>query len=119
MLRFLLIKRLKKQMNKIRSTLFILVGFIFLYSCTSIKDGLSGKKADNSDEFLVQKKSPLALPPEFEKLPKPNIEQNNDQADDQKTKIKKLIMSSSNQNSKQSSKNQSIEEFVLDKIKKD
>ena len=106
-----------KNLSKYFFYLFTVL--ISLSACQNVQDGLSGKKADNSDEFLVQKKSPLALPPEFEKLPKPNIEQNNDQADDQKTKIKKLIMSSSNQNSKQSSKNQSIEEFVLDKIKKD
>tara|TARA_B100000767_G_C19662399_1_gene491584 strand:- start:685 stop:1002 length:318 start_codon:yes stop_codon:yes gene_type:complete len=104
-------------MNKLRSILFVLVGITFLYSCTSIKDGLSGRKSENSDEFLVQKKSPLALPPEFEKLPKPINEDVSDDYDTQKDEIKKLLMTSSEKNPKQKSKNQSIEEFVLEKIK--
>jgi hypothetical protein len=40
---------------------------------------LTGKKKTNSDEFLVKKKNPLSLPPEFEKLPEPKtLTKNND-----------------------------------------
>ena len=46
---------IKKNMNKINLSLIFLVSF-FILSCQSIKDGLSGKKRENSDEFLVQKK---------------------------------------------------------------
>ena len=42
---------------------------LFLASCQSVKDGLTGKKTNNTDEFLIKKKNPLVLPPEFEKLP--------------------------------------------------
>ena len=45
---------------------------LILFSCQSVKDGLSGNKGDNSDEFLVQKKNPLVLPPDFKKLPTPD-----------------------------------------------
>ena len=42
---------------------FLIVLFsIFLTSCQSIKDGLSGSKSENSDEFLVQKKNHLVMP---------------------------------------------------------
>ena len=44
---------------------------LFLMSCQSVKDGLTGKKTNNTDEFLIKKKNPLVLPPEFEKLPEP------------------------------------------------
>ena len=49
----------------------LLILFIFLFtSCQSIKDGLSGRKNENSDEFIVKKKNPLLMQPKFKKLPK-------------------------------------------------
>jgi hypothetical protein len=42
-----------------------------LSACQSVKDGLTGKKQNNTDEFLVEKKNPLVLPPEFNILPEP------------------------------------------------
>ena len=55
-------------MNK--KLLFIVILF-FLSSCQNVKDALSGKKYENSDEFLVIKKNPLILPPDFNQLPTP------------------------------------------------
>ena len=52
--------------------LFLLVIIISLYSCQSVKDALSGKKYESSDEFLVIKKNPLVLPPDFNTLPEPD-----------------------------------------------
>ena len=50
--------------------------FIFLVSCAdsfdSVKRGLTGAKRSSADEFLVKKKDPLILPPDFENLPTPN-----------------------------------------------
>ena len=50
--------------------------FIFLVSCAdsfdSVKRGLTGAKTNSADEFLVKKKDPLILPPDFENLPTPN-----------------------------------------------
>ena len=54
--------------NKIKLLLLL---FILLSSCQAIKDGLTGKKNNNSDEFLVKKKNPLELPPDFDELPSP------------------------------------------------
>jgi len=42
----------------------ILVSCLALTSCQSVKDGLTGNKGENNDEFLVKKKNPLILPPE-------------------------------------------------------
>ena len=50
--------------------------FIFLVSCAdtfdSVKRGLTGAKKSSADEFLVKKKDPLILPPDFENLPTPD-----------------------------------------------
>ena len=49
---------------------------IFITSCggsfDSVKRGLTGAKKIQADEFLVQKKDPLILPPDFENLPTPD-----------------------------------------------
>ena len=49
--------------------------FMFLVSCAntfdSVKRGLTGAKKSSADEFLVKKKDPLILPPDFENLPTP------------------------------------------------
>ena len=58
-----------------KKTTYILL-FIFLTSCAdtfgSLKRGLTGEKRNSADEFLVKKKDPLILPPDFENLPTPD-----------------------------------------------
>ncbi len=49
----------------------ILFMMLAVTSCQSVKNALSGVRQENSDEFLVQKKNPLVLPPDFTDLPKP------------------------------------------------
>jgi len=39
-----------------------------------VKRGLTGAKGNTTDEFLVEKKDPLILPPDFENLPTPDEE---------------------------------------------
>ena len=57
--------------NKFTILITILLS-ILLYACETAKDAFEGKKrSEQSDEFLVEKKNPLALPPDFEKLPVP------------------------------------------------
>ena len=59
-------------MNKIFKISKILFFLLFLYSCGTVGEALQGKKrSDQGDEFLVDKKNPLAMPPDFDKLPKP------------------------------------------------
>ncbi|MDB4241271.1 DUF3035 domain-containing protein, partial [Candidatus Pelagibacter sp.] len=61
---------MKKTNPLIASFLIIL----FLNSCGTIAEGLGGSKKKGSDEFLVEKKSPLVLPPRFGELPEPGKE---------------------------------------------
>ena len=57
--------------------IFFLSFLIFTTSCQGLKEGLAGnKRSKSSDEFLVQKKNPLVLPPDFESLPIPKTQTN-------------------------------------------
>ena len=51
---------------------------IILSSCGTIRDGFSNQKKNNSDEFLVEKKSPLVMPPKYNELPTPKIDTSED-----------------------------------------
>ena len=87
-------------------------------SCQSVKNALSGVKQENSDEFLVQKKNPLVLPPDFTDLPEP-FEESPEEAEVQiEEDIEKLLgMENSVENTNNTSNSSSIESFVLKKIK--
>ena len=105
-------------MKNLFKYLFVLL--ILLNSCQSVKDGLSGNKKNTAEEFLVEKKNPLVLPPDFEKLPKPgNIDLKVSEEGD--IDLKKIIGKSNVSKNKSKSKNidRSLEKSILDKINKD
>ena len=91
---------------------------IFLASCSNLKDGFSKSKKNNSDEFLVEKKSPLVMPPDFNELPIPKVYTNKSLKN--KSEIKKLIVSQEDENTKSENIkniNRNLEESLLEKIK--
>ena len=107
---------MKKTNPLIASFLIIL----FLNSCSTVAEGLGGSKKKGSDEFLVEKKSPLVLPPSFGELPEPGNEPEENIISDEKdtSDIKDIInQSSSTDASKKSddTKN-SIEQSIIKKI---
>ena len=59
-----------------KKIIYIIVLTFFVTSCggtfDSVKRGLTGAKSNSADEFLVKKKDPLILPPDFENLPTPD-----------------------------------------------
>ena len=95
---------------------------VLLTSCQSTQDALGGKtRSDNSDEFLVEKKNPLSMPPDFDELPVPENSIKNENEQEDQTLKNKLKVSSSEKNSILSnpSKDQtpsSIEKSILEKI---
>ena len=102
--------------------LFLLLIIISLYSCQSVKDALSGKKYESSDEFLVIKKNPLVLPPDFNELPKPEDPVSMTRRESIEAEIDDILsVIKSDQTSgdkiKTPSNTSSTEEFVLDQIK--
>jgi len=111
--------KMEKMKNLSKDLLSLLVAIILLSGCQNLKDGLSGDKKSNSDEFLIEKKSPLVLPPEFSQLPKPeslNNEEKHNQGEIDLMKIFKKEKSSTNVNLK-NKKNSSLENSIIDKIK--
>ena len=108
-------------MKNINCLVFSFVFFVLLNSCGMVKEGFSLQKKDNSDEFLVEKKNPLKLPPKFDELPVPKSE--NEVSDNSKDEEIKSLLTKSENNSKSGentagSTNKNLQEMILDKIKK-
>ena len=91
---------------------------LFIYSCGAAREGFTNQKKENKDEFLVEKKSPLMMPPDYDELPLPNSEVGDKQ--NSENNVKKLIVNNENDNSKsvnQDGSNKKIEESLIEKIK--
>ena len=97
----------------------VVLSFIFLLtSCGTLKKGFSNQKKNSSDEFLVEKKSPLIMPPDYNELPLPNID--NNLTEPKENSIKNLVATDENtkkNSTVKSSESISLEESILDKIK--
>ena len=103
---------------KKKNIFLILFMMLVVTSCQSVKNALSGVKRENSDEFLVQKKNPLVLPPDFTDLPEPYEESTEVIEVQIEEDIEKLLgMENSSENTNNTSNSSSIESFVLKKIK--
>ena len=102
-------------MNK----LFFLIILLFtITSCQNVKDALQGKKYENSDEFLVIKKNPLILPPNFNDLPTPKDVSDTTQIENIENEIEDLLSSIKDDGEVlESSSSSDTESFVLEKIK--
>ena len=99
---------------------YFLIAILFLLSsCQNVKDALSGKKYENSDEFLVIKKNPLVLPPNFNDLPTPKDVVDNTQIENIENEIEDLLSSIKENDEEvvESSDSKATESFVLEKIK--
>ena len=103
-------------MSKVKK--FILLNFILLLvSCGTMKSAFENQKKNNTDEFLVEKKSPLVMPPDFNELPIPKEIEIQEDVNENEFK---LLITQDNQEIKSNEKdiNKSFEELLLDKIKK-
>ena len=90
---------------------------IFLSSCGTVKKAFSNQKKTGSDEFLVEKKSPLRMPPDYNDLPVPNSQNNKEE---NSSNIENLITSNEDGKIKDNNSEdlgQNIEETLLKKIK--
>jgi len=105
-------------MKKIKIVLFNCILTAFLHSCGGASDAakvLTNEKITNTDEFLVKKRDPLILPPDYNTLPSPNsikeLKKNND------NKINK-ILKLPDQSSGTSTGSSSVEESIINNIRK-
>ena len=101
-------------MKIVKILIFFYLVLSLLNSCGTVKKGFQNPKKNSSDEFLVEKKSPLVMPPEFNELPIPN--QNKDTNQKQKNNIKSLI-TDNNGNTDQKVSDSDLEGSILSKIK--
>ena len=108
-------------MNKFFKFFNLLLLLLFIYSCGSVGEALQGKKrSDQGDEFLIDKKNPLTMPPDFYKLPEPgeaSIKSTKDFESDQSNIENLLKKSKIEDDTSSSEQSTSIESSILKKIK--
>ena len=107
-------------MNKTIPFISIFLTLLLLNSCGSIAEGLSGSKKKGSDEFLIEKKAPLVLPPSFGELPDPGTKkvENTTSTEESDLSIEDLLNqgSSTEISKKKDDSNNSIEKSIIEKI---
>jgi len=105
-------------MNKILN-IILLAMFVFLSSCgetwQSVKRGLTGEKRTSSDEFLVKKKDPLVVPPNFERMPAPGVEK---VLEEEAEEIESILSIKEDAEEDELRSQGSVEENVLKRLKK-
>ena len=94
---------------------------IILSSCQKLSEGMIGsKRSKTSDEFLVHKKKPLVMPPDFDDMPSPR--QNKQQEEEPSASSESIedllnIKKKENDESFESGNDSSLEQSILKKIK--
>lgn len=105
-------------MNEIKKKFLIILVPIFLYSCQGLSDAkkvMENQKVISTDEFLVKKKNPLVLPPDFEKIPEPGTLKQDKKSE--KQKLEKILNVEINENNIKDEASSS-EQSILNKIRK-
>ena len=105
-------------MNKL--LLFLTLVLFIISGCSTVKEAFDPQRKNGSEEFLVEKKAPLSMPPNFDELPIPKSQKTEEveEVDD----IQNLILSSENneQNSskKENPSENNLEISILNQINK-
>ena len=104
-------------MKNSKKILIFLSIIILLSGCNTLRKGFQPDKR-SGEEFLVEKKSPLVMPPDFDELPIPNKEKVIKET--RKSGVKSLILGSNDKTSiEEKDQNTSpIEKLILKQIKK-
>ena len=96
----------------------VVIIFFLLSACggtlDSVKRGLSGQKKVSTDEFLVEKKDPLVLPPGYHDLPEPGHTAIDEDSDEKS--ISSILKVENNNQNTSSSETMSLEKSILKKI---
>jgi hypothetical protein len=104
------------MIKNIKSSLLIIFSTILISSCGSVQKAFDPQNKNTSEEFLVEKKSPLSIPPSFEELPVPSNEKVN--KENQINNIESLITETNNSEKLETDvSDKNIEQSIIDKIK--
>ncbi len=96
----------------------LLLTALILFSCASVEEAgkvLRNEKIKTNDEFLVKKRKPLVLPPDYNELPEPGKLPEKQQSEEEN--LKKIIKGSKIKSQSGSRGKSSVEKSILDKIK--
>ena len=104
------------MIKNIKSLLLIIFFTILISSCGSVQKAFNPQNKNTSEEFLVEKKSPLSIPPSFEELPVPSNEKVDKES--QINNIESLITEKNNNEKLEVfESDKDFEQLILDKIK--
>ena len=105
-------------MKKIfKISIYLSVILIGMSGCQTLRDGLEGnKKSKSAEEFLINKKSPLVMPPDYSKLPLPENNSNQNEKS-QDFDLKKVLEKNSNNQKSKTQTNKSFQKSIIEKIK--
>jgi len=102
-----------------KKTIFLILLIFLVTSCAGtwgdVKRGLTGKKRQSTDEFLVKKKDPLILPPDFDSLPSPS---EREEALEEISSFEKTLKQAAEAEVTSSSAGGSVEDSILKQIRK-
>ena len=105
-------------MNIIKKNFIFIFIFIFLSNCqglSNFKKAITGQKTNTTDEFLIKKKDPLILPPQYDKLPLPK---SGDFQEKKENTVKSILKTGKNSELKKSSGMSSLEKKILEELRK-
>ena len=104
--------------NKYKFLIFFGIVSFFLSNCSTVQKAFDPQRKNSSEEFLVEKKAPLSMPPDFGELPFP---QNNKKDSQNQSKDIELLITendiSDNQSTEVENSDKEFEQLILDKIK--
>ena len=104
------------MIKNIKFLLLIILSGILLTNCGSIQKAFDPQNKNTSEEFLVEKKSPLSMPPSFEELPVPSNEKVDKES--QINNIESLITEKNNKEKLETDESdKNFEQSIIDKIK--
>ena len=100
-------------MKKIEKIILYFIFASMLYSCGASDAGkiLRNEKVTNTDEFLVKKRDPLTLPPDYNTIPKPD---SLNKTKPKEKNIKKILKISEEEMSKKNTS--TVEQSILNQI---
>ena len=109
-------------MNKKIKLIFIFVTVFLLNGCSELRNLVTNTKEPAGDEFLVIKKQPLTIPPNFDEIPVPISEENSEEVDEvllTDSEIENLFKDISSKNKVKNSEkvSEDLETSILEKIK--
>ena len=104
-----------------KNKLLILLSMsITLTACSTFEEAgkvLRNERVKTTDEFLIQKRQPLTIPPDINKIPEPNSLEQVKKDGEEKEQIKEILGTSEETSSSSSSKTRSTEKSILEQIR--